>query len=211
MPSKPIAYHTYQALADAYSEIAPDKEYNAYYDRPAMLSLLDEDLAGQHILDAGCGPGIYSEILLKRGAEVTGIDVSENMIQHARTRNGGQGRFPNHCTLSGRFTNSPCRCQRNASRQVTIVASVTTMDGNRNPATSAPLTAPISAPMAIEAGNTNAKGHFIAASNPAHTLHTANCEPTEMSICRQMMTSAMPQATTSVGASRVSNESSGCG
>ena len=93
MPSTPIAYHTYQALADAYSEIAPDKEYNAYYDRPAMLSLLVEDLAGQHILDAGCGPGIYSEILLKKGAEVTGIDVSENMIQHARTRNGDQGHF----------------------------------------------------------------------------------------------------------------------
>lgn len=93
MSSTPIAYDTYQKLADAYSEIAPDKEYNAYYDRPAMLSLLDEGLAGQQILDAGCGPGIYSEILLKKGAEVTGIDVSENMIKHAQTRNGGLGRF----------------------------------------------------------------------------------------------------------------------
>lgn len=93
MPSTPIAYHTYQALADAYAEIAPHKEYNAYYDRPAMLSLLDEDLAGQHIFDAGCGPGIYSEILLKKGADVRGIDISENMIQHAQTRNGDQGNF----------------------------------------------------------------------------------------------------------------------
>ena len=93
MPSTPIAYHTYQSLAEAYSQIAPDKEYNAYYDRPAMLSLLDKDLAGQHILDAGCGPGIYSEILLKKGADVTGVDISENMIQHAQTRNGDQGRF----------------------------------------------------------------------------------------------------------------------
>lgn len=89
----PIAYHTYQNLADAYAEIAPNKEYNAYYDRPAMLSLLDEDLTGQHILDAGCGPGIYSEILLQGGAEVRGIDISENMIQHAQTRNGDKGNF----------------------------------------------------------------------------------------------------------------------
>lgn len=93
MPSTPIAYDTYQSLADAYSQIAPDKEYNAYYDRPAMLSLLEENLAGQNILDAGCGPGIYSEILLQRGAEVTGIDISENMIQHAQNRNGNQGHF----------------------------------------------------------------------------------------------------------------------
>ena len=42
-------------------------------------------------------------------------------------------------------------------------------------------------------------------------LHTENCAPTEMSICRQMMTSTMPQATTSVGASRVTSESNGCG
>ncbi|WP_373553497.1 class I SAM-dependent methyltransferase [Haliscomenobacter sp.] len=91
--SNPIAYDTYQTLATAYADRAPNKEYNAYYDRPAMLSLLEEDLAGQNILDAGCGPGIYSEILLKKGAEVTGIDVSENMVQHAQTRNGDQGRF----------------------------------------------------------------------------------------------------------------------
>jgi hypothetical protein len=50
-----------------------------------------------------------------------------------------------------------------------------------------------------------------AARRPAHTLHTENIEPTEMSICREMITSAVPQATTSVGISRVRSESNGWG
>ncbi len=42
--------------------------YNALYDRPAMLSLIG-DVDGRLILDAGCGPGLYAEELLARGAE----------------------------------------------------------------------------------------------------------------------------------------------
>src|SRR5476651_500493 len=118
---------------------------------------------------------------------------------------------PNHCEPAGKLTNSPCRNQRKPSRHVTIVASVTTMDGNPSPAMSAPLNAPMIAPKEIEATMTSASGQCIVASKPAQTLHTANIEPTEMSICRQMMTSAMPHATTSVGASCVASESSGCG
>lgn len=91
--SKPIAYDTYQTIAAAYSALVPDKDYNAYYDRPAMLSLLPESIAGQNILDAGCGPGIYSEILLQKGTQVTGLDVSENMIALTQERVGETGRF----------------------------------------------------------------------------------------------------------------------
>ena len=118
---------------------------------------------------------------------------------------------PNHCTLSGRFTNSPWRTRFNPCRSVTSVASVTTMEGRRSPATSTPFTAPSRAPPATATGTTSASGQPRAASNAAHTLTTENCEPTEMSICRLMMMSAIPQATTSVGASRVTSESSGCG
>lgn len=90
---QPIAYDSYQNLAEAYARIAPTKDYNAYYDRPAMLSLLPENMQGQSILDAGCGPGIYSEILAKAGAIPSGIDISENMIEHARERNGDRVRL----------------------------------------------------------------------------------------------------------------------
>lgn len=50
-------------------------------------------LEGIRILDVGCGGGILSEGLAKKGAETTGIDPSEEVIQvaeeHARSLDGG--------------------------------------------------------------------------------------------------------------------------
>lgn len=37
-----------------------------------------------NILDLGCGPGLYSELLSKKGHKVTGVDFSENSIRYAR-------------------------------------------------------------------------------------------------------------------------------
>lgn len=37
------------------------------------------------ILDLGCGPGLYSEMLAKKGHKVTGVDFSENSIAYARS------------------------------------------------------------------------------------------------------------------------------
>lgn len=39
---------------------------------------------GMHILDLGCGPGLYSEIYAKKGHQVTGVDFSENSIAYAK-------------------------------------------------------------------------------------------------------------------------------
>ena len=41
---------------------------------------------GDHILDIGCGPGHYSKIFHGKGFEVIGIDLSEGMLEQARTR-----------------------------------------------------------------------------------------------------------------------------
>lgn len=35
------------------------------------------------ILDLGCGPGLYAEIMAQKGHSVTGVDFSENSIQYA--------------------------------------------------------------------------------------------------------------------------------
>jgi SAM-dependent methyltransferase len=85
----------YQRLAKIYSSKIDYKPHNAYYDRPNTLSLLP-DVSNKKILDAGCGPGKYAEILIARGAQVIGIDLSENMIEEAILRNHGKGSFRIH-------------------------------------------------------------------------------------------------------------------
>ncbi len=39
-----------------------------------------------NILDLGCGPGIYSEILSKKGHNLTGVDFSKNSISYAKNQ-----------------------------------------------------------------------------------------------------------------------------
>ena len=41
-------------------------------------------LAGQRVLDVGCGGGLLTESLARAGAEVTGIDLAPGMIEVAR-------------------------------------------------------------------------------------------------------------------------------
>lgn len=75
----------YDEIAEAYAAGVDSAPYNAYYERPAMLSLLP-DIAGAHVLDAGCGSGFYAEQLLRLGARVTAVDGSPEMARHAETR-----------------------------------------------------------------------------------------------------------------------------
>jgi len=86
-PKKPIAYEAYQQLADHYAAAIDTKPHNAYYERPAMMRMWP-DLGRRRVLDAGCGPGAYSEILIELGAIVTAIDVSDRMLNLARHRLG---------------------------------------------------------------------------------------------------------------------------
>jgi ubiquinone/menaquinone biosynthesis C-methylase UbiE len=57
---------------------------NEHIDMPATMSLLPEDLSSVHVLDAGCGSGVYARALAKAGAQVTAVDVSDVMIDLAR-------------------------------------------------------------------------------------------------------------------------------
>ncbi len=54
---------------------------------PGILSLLlDAGIESGHVLDLGCGGGVWAAELLARGFRVTGIDISESMIEMARIR-----------------------------------------------------------------------------------------------------------------------------
>ena len=49
----------------------------------ALVDLL-QPLAGERILDLGCGTGVLARLIADRGASVTGIDLSESMISKAK-------------------------------------------------------------------------------------------------------------------------------
>jgi SAM-dependent methyltransferase len=87
MTNRPRAYEAYQRLADHYAAGVDTKPHNAYYERPAMVAMWP-DLRGKRVLDAGCGPGVYAELLRARGAEVIAVDASDRMLQRARERLG---------------------------------------------------------------------------------------------------------------------------
>jgi len=75
----------FDAFAEEFASHASDGAYNALYDRPAVLELLG-DVSGLRVLDAGCGPGLYPEELVARGAEVVGLDESPEMVRLATQR-----------------------------------------------------------------------------------------------------------------------------
>jgi 2-polyprenyl-6-hydroxyphenyl methylase/3-demethylubiquinone-9 3-methyltransferase len=66
---------------DPNSEFRPLHEIN-----PLRLQWIDRHapLAGKRVLDVGCGGGILSEAMAERGAEVTGIDLSDKALKVAQ-------------------------------------------------------------------------------------------------------------------------------
>jgi ubiquinone/menaquinone biosynthesis C-methylase UbiE len=76
-------WSAYDEMALAYQRHAEASAYNAHYDRPAVLAALGP-VGGMHVLDAACGPGLYTKELLARGAEVTAFDASLAMLELAR-------------------------------------------------------------------------------------------------------------------------------
>lgn len=54
--------------------------------RETLLSWLPADMRGLRLLDAGCGTGALAIEAARRGASVTAVDVSPNLIDIARQR-----------------------------------------------------------------------------------------------------------------------------
>ena len=77
------------ALASAFDGQAAQFERAPVQSDPVALRWLVEtaDLPPDSlVLDAGCGPGLVSEALLKAGHRVVGVDLSAEMIARARIR-----------------------------------------------------------------------------------------------------------------------------
>ncbi|HWR42111.1 class I SAM-dependent methyltransferase [Sporomusa sp.] len=86
---KSISFDSYEKMAEYYFEFVDTKPFNAYYERPATISLLP-CVKGKKVLDAGCAAGWYSKWLIEQGAEVTALDFSPNMIEMTKKRVGNK-------------------------------------------------------------------------------------------------------------------------
>jgi len=86
-------------MGEVFDTIA--REYDAWYEteigrlvheieKEIIFDLLRPE-PGQKVLDLGCGTGHYSIELAQKGLEVTGIDISEEMIAYAKKKSEDMG------------------------------------------------------------------------------------------------------------------------
>lgn len=86
MPTDKRTIAWYDEFADGYTKHVRDKNdsiYHSLYEKPAMYSLLPE-LKNKKVISIGCGSGEDCNQLQKRGADVTGVDISEKLIAIAK-------------------------------------------------------------------------------------------------------------------------------
>lgn len=62
--------------------------YREHFDNPAFFEFIG-DLGGKTVLDAGCGEGYDTRLLARSEARMTGVNISERMLELAR-REGRQ-------------------------------------------------------------------------------------------------------------------------
>jgi SAM-dependent methyltransferase len=88
-----VSFHnTYEdeTRAGSYARLEFPATYHlAFRDLPRLLR---EHVSGGRALDFGCGAGRSSRFLKELGFDVTGIDISPEMIRHARARDP-EGRY----------------------------------------------------------------------------------------------------------------------
>lgn len=81
----PLEVEKFSQLAHRWWD--PNSEFKPLHDiNPLRLGYIDEltGLNGKTVLDVGCGGGILSESMAVRGAQVTGIDLSDKALKVAK-------------------------------------------------------------------------------------------------------------------------------
>jgi hypothetical protein len=76
--------HAYDQLSTAYADALWDELDGKPLDR-WLLTRIAQEACGR-VLDVGCGPGHITAYLASQGAQVTGLDLSPEMIAVARAR-----------------------------------------------------------------------------------------------------------------------------
>lgn len=72
----------YNQLAERYDSIVQNF-HNQHIEIPAVKKII-KNIDGKKVLDVGCATGTHTKILVKKGAKVSGVDVSKEMIKIAQ-------------------------------------------------------------------------------------------------------------------------------
>ncbi len=101
---------SWEAVADDWVAHADTNDYRNVVLMPLTLELIGA-VAGQRILDVGCGEGGYSRELAKRGATVVGVDGSDRLVSVARQRSGDpEPRVTYICANASRLEGIEAEC-----------------------------------------------------------------------------------------------------
>ncbi|GAB2688963.1 class I SAM-dependent DNA methyltransferase [Thalassiella azotivora] len=77
---------SYERVADRYVELGLDNLSPHPWLRAVLTAFAEEVRDLGPVLDVGCGPGHVSAFLADLGVEVSGVDLSPRMVEHARRR-----------------------------------------------------------------------------------------------------------------------------
>src|SRR5215470_13642609 len=73
-------------MANQWNAAEYDAKHAFVYEKAKGLVELLAPKAGERILDLGCGTGVLTADIAERGAEILGVDRSEEMIAQARKK-----------------------------------------------------------------------------------------------------------------------------
>lgn len=92
-----IVRDSYDRAADNYVEMVTTTGIGDIRTHPWLKAAMDAFASAVApvgpVLDVGCGPGMVTAYLAERGIEISGVDLSPRMIDHAR-------RLHPHCTFT---------------------------------------------------------------------------------------------------------------
>lgn len=84
---------SYDRVADNYVELVATTDLGDLRLQPWLRAVIDVFADAVHglgpVLDVGCGPGTVTAYLAERGVDVSGVDLSPRMIEHARRLHPG--------------------------------------------------------------------------------------------------------------------------
>ncbi len=81
----------YDKFGDFYYEFVKSEIENSAAPSLMVRTMLESigDVEGERVLDLACGEGYLSRILAEMRANVTGVDISANLLEHARKQSEG--------------------------------------------------------------------------------------------------------------------------